>query len=119
MKRTSALLCLSLLGCLVLPAQDYSWWNQKHNWDGYTHWTSYLIFSPGFMGPNALPVPEVRKGITDQRAYLELDVDGHFSQGDQTGNLFTQLYVPLFSNRAGLEISYYPLEVYKTDTLTR
>jgi len=104
---------------MVSYAQDYSWWNEKHNWDGYTHWTSYLIFSPKYMGPNALPVPEVRKGNLSENRSLELSVDGHFSRGDQTANLFTRLFLPLFSDRIGLEISYIPFEVYRTDTLTR
>lgn len=71
------------------------------------------------MGPNALPVPEVRKGNLPINRSLKLALDGHFSQGDQTGNLFTQLFLPLFSERVGLEISYVPVEIYKTDTITR
>lgn len=105
--------------CSNLHAQDYSWWNQKHHWDGYTSWTSYMIVSPAFMGPNALPVPEVQKGILLKERSFELGLDGHYSQGDQTGNLFTELFFPLFSDRVGMGISYVPVEIYRTDTITR
>ena len=112
-------LSLSLLFSFLLYAQDYDWWNQKHNWDGYTSWTEYLIISPAYMGPNALPVPEVKKGILPKSRSLELGIEGHFNKGDQTGNLYTELFFPLFSQRVGLGISYVPLEMYKTDTITR
>ncbi|MCK4747764.1 MAG: hypothetical protein KAT15_12030 [Bacteroidales bacterium] len=102
-----------------IGAQDNSWWNEKHQWDGVTPWNSYLIVSPAFMGPNALPVPEVQKGILPGKRSFELGMDGHYSKGDRTGNLFTELFFPLFSERAGLAISYVPLEYYQTDTLTR
>lgn len=116
--RFSVILLLLLTGH-ILQAQDYSWWNSKHNWDGYTPWSDYLIMSPGFMGPNALPVPEVRKGKLPKERSFELAMDGHYSKGDQTANLFAELFFPLFSDRVGLGINYVPVEIYKTDTLTR
>lgn len=108
-----------LLAGFLLAAQDYSWWNEKHNWDGVTSWTQYLIISPAYMGPNALPVPEVKKGILPKDRSFELGVDGHFGSGDRTWNLFSELFFPLFSDRVGLGISYVPFEFYETDTLTR
>jgi hypothetical protein len=115
------LLCYMLL---LIPisghcAEDYSWWNRIHEWDGVTSWTNYMIVSPAYMGPNALPVPEIHKGRMPGTRFLELGFDGHYSKGDQTGNLYSELFLPLFSRRAGLGISYIPVEFYKTDTLTR
>jgi len=112
-------LSLSLLFSSLLHAQDYDWWNQKHNWDGVTSWTDYLIISPAYLGPNALPVPEIKKGILPKNRSLELGMDGHFNKGDQTGNLYSELFFPLFSQRVGLGISYVPLEMYRTDTIIR
>ncbi len=110
---------MALLFTNLLLGQDYFWWNQVHNWDGVTSWSNYLIVSPAFMGPNALPVPEVKKGILPKNRSLEIGLDGHYSQGDQTGNLFSELFFPLFSNRVGLGVSHIPVEIYKTDTKTR
>lgn len=108
-----------LVSGFVLQAQDYSWWNQKHNWDGQTHWSDYMILSSAYLGPNALPVPEISKGVLPKPRSVELAVDGHYSRGDQTGNLFTEIFFPFFSDRAGMSISCVPLEFYKTDTITR
>lgn len=116
--RSLYIILLALLGS-PLQAQDFSWWNQIHNWDGITPWTSYLIVSPGFMGPNALPVPEIRKGHLTKVRSFELALEGHYNKGDQAGDLFAELFFPLFSQRAGFAISWVPVEVYKTDTVTR
>jgi len=103
----------------LIAGQDYQWWNRKHRWDGTTPWNQYLIPSPAYMGPNALPVPEVRNGGLPLEGFFELGLDGHFSNGDRTGNGYTRLFVPLFSPRVGLSVSFIPLEVYRTDTMTR
>ncbi len=110
---------LILLTGKGISAQDYHWWNQRHQWDGTTPWSQYLILSPEYMGPNALPVPEIRDGAPPTGLSLEAGPEVHLSKGDLTGDLFTRIYVPLFSDRAGIELSYIPLEIYRTDTLTR
>ncbi len=117
-------LLLSLSMALViwgfrLSAQDYSWWNNKHNWDGITPWSSYLVYSPSYLGPNALPVPKIQNGRPPGHSSLEIGMDGHYSKGDKTANLFTGLFFPLFSKRVGLGLTYVPVEMYRTDTITR
>ena len=103
----------------LLTGQDHEWWNQKHRWDGTTPWNQYIIPGSAYMGPNALPVPDVRSGVLPREGFFELGLDGHFGTGDLTGNGHTRFFVPLFSPRAGLSVSFVPLEVYRTDTLTR
>jgi hypothetical protein len=100
-------------------SQDYRWWNNKHNWDGVTHWSKYMILSPGYLGPNALPVPEVEEGKLDEKAMLELAFDAHFSRGDNTQDIYTMFYTPLFTDRAGLAVSMVPVEHFRMDTITR
>ncbi len=99
--------------------EDFTWWNQKHQWDGITSWQYYLIISPGFFGPNALPVPELQPGLIDSTYTLEAGLAAHFSAGDNTQNLTTELFLPLFSDRVGLRLALVPLEWYRMDTLTR
>jgi len=100
-------------------SQEYEWWNQKHNWDGVTPWHNYMIVSPGFMGPNALPVPVVKNGELPENSNFKIGLEQHMSHGDLTANLFTELYLNLFSHRVGLNIQFVPVEYYKMDTLTR
>lgn len=98
--------------------QDFSWWNNTHQWDGVTHWSKYMIISPKYMGPNALPIPDVEKGIIYNDIELEAAVETHFSKGDNTQNLFTSLYYPASKNVA-MRLYVVPLEHFKMDTVTR
>jgi len=102
-------------------AQDdnYEWWNKKHNWDGVTNWAKYLTYSPAYLGPNALPVPEIRNALIQKRVSLETRADLHFSTGDNTQNLFLKLIYPFWDGRLGLEIYAVPIEHFKMDTITR
>ncbi len=110
---------LFLFISILCYPQDYNWWNVKHNWDGITNWSKYIIISPALMGPNALPVPNSKDGSLSHKTTLEVSLDNHFSHGDFTNNLYTELYMPLFSDRVGLNISIVPIEYYKIDTITR
>jgi len=103
----------------VLLSQDFSWWNQKHNYDGTKEWADYIIIAPGYMGPNALPVPDGRNGILRNSANLEISYENHFSRGDKTKNIYTEIYTPLYSDRVALQINIVPVEFYKMDTITR
>ncbi len=107
------------LHALFCFSQDFTWWNAKHNWDGVTHWHKYITISPGLMGPNALPVPKIKNGLLQEKSNFKFAAESHLSKGDKTANLFTELYIPLFTKRVGLNIQAVPLEYYNMDTLTR
>ncbi|WP_116107289.1 hypothetical protein [Lewinella sp. IMCC34191] len=109
------------LVCLpaILSTQDYGWWNDTHDWDGVSPWRSYLTLASAYMGPNALPVPEIRNGRITQGTELRVAGDAHFGDGDDTQNLYLQGHVPLFSDRVGLHLQYVPLEHYRMSAATR
>lgn len=100
-------------------AQGYGWWNTIHQWDGTTPWQQYITVSPAFMGPNALPVPEIKNGTAPGKTYFDFAADYHYSKGDKTVNLFNRLYIPFCNGKVGFEISLVPIEFYKMDTITR
>ncbi|MFB1022134.1 MAG: hypothetical protein QMC40_05165, partial [Vicingaceae bacterium] len=99
--------------------EEFNWWGEKHNWDGFRHWTAYTKLTSKFMGPNALPVPDSKKGILPNQTTLKLAGEGHFSDGDNTQNLFSSFYLPMFSERIGLQLEMVPIEFYKMDDKTR
>ena len=103
----------------LLAQQDYDWWNTLHDWDGTSPWRSYLTLSPAFMGPNALPVPELQNGRLREGAVLQTAGEAHFGEGDRTQNGYLDLYLPLFSDRVSLRAQYVPLEHYRMSTATR
>jgi len=108
-----------ITNCNLLKAQDYTWWNNVHHWDGITPWSRYIIMSPGYMGPNALPVPEIETGEIDNRTKLEFGAASHTITGDQTENLFVNFSYTLAKDFAALKFMYIPVEHYQMDTLIR
>lgn len=112
--------CVMLILNQNVNAQgNYAWWNQVHNWDGITHWSQYITYSPSFMGPNSIPVPEMKKGFLTNKLRFENGLEGHWSKGDNTYNLFQKLSVPIVKDRVTLESWIVPIEYYKTDSATR
>lgn len=103
---------------LFSQGQSYHWWNVKHGWDGVSSWTLYITHEPGTMGPNALPVPELKEGMIDLLGSFEFDLEGHYNTGDQTQNIFTKLNLPV-SDRVSMQMWWVPYEQYQTDTIVR
>ena len=103
----------------VAQEVDFTWWNNIHNWDGVRHWTAYTKLTSKYMGPNALPVPDSKKGILPEQTQLKMAGEGNFSDGDNTQNLFSSFYLPLFSNHVGFQLEMVPIEFYKMDNATR
>lgn len=97
----------------------YDWWEAKHNWDGVTPWQNYLTISPAFMGPNALPVPELDMAYISHEFSFTARGDFYFGKGDQTQNVFTRIYLPLAKAFAAAEVFYVPFEWYKLNAATR
>lgn len=104
---------------LLLSQSNFNWWNQKHNWDGTTHWVKYLIMSPEYLGPNALPIPEFHGREIPNRHAISMGTEAHISSGDKTANLYCSYTLPLFTEKASIQFEYRPLEIYRTDTITR
>lgn len=126
MKVFSPLLLLLLgLGSLPLLSQTqydpkWVWWcdNVDCN-NGGQHWSRYIITSPAYMGPNALPVPEVTTGMINNQITWEMTGMAHFSEGDNTQNLFTELKINLAPDIVSLTFSYYPVERFVLTPETR
>ena len=61
--------------------------------------------APGFFGPNALPIPDMSDGRTQEYLSIELAADGYFGyKGDRTADLFARVHVPLFTRWANLSL---------------
>lgn len=100
---------LILLFFLSIPlfsfSEDYQWWNLKHGWEpGMPGWRNWIRMSPGYLGPNALPVPEVKKGVIQPGANLEFGLDLHFRTGDPTRDIFAKYYRAFAGNKIAVEL---------------
>ena len=101
---------------LSIAAQDFSWWNDIHQWDGTTHWSSYLIISPDFMGPNAFPIPFAERKNTQNE--VDLNFNKHFNPGEKNWDFLTRFSYPL-GEKASLRLSMNPIEYFEMDSSIR
>lgn len=119
MKR-AILLILCIITFLSTSGEDYTWWNKIHGWEpGMPGWRSYLHISPGYMGPNALPVPEVKKGIVQAGNNVEFGMDFHFMKGDPTQDFFAKYYRSFAENKIAIELYWVVVEHYAMSTAIR
>ena len=109
------------LGCssVLLAQEDYTWWNTTHDWNGVTPWPDYMKFTAGYMGPNALPVPEVAQGYIDSLARFEVGPRSHWSTGDDTQDLYLRYLHPFAGGRVAVGLDWMAYEHYRMDTVTR
>lgn len=84
---------------------DYGWWNELHDWEvGDPGWRNMMKITPGYLGPNALPVPEVKKGIIEKKTEIALTASNHFHWGDPTRDISGKIFIPFAKNKIAVEM---------------
>lgn len=92
---------------------DWSWWNDRHGWEvGDPGWRTFMIISPGYLGPNALPVPDVKRGFLTGETEFELTASNHFHSDDPTQDLSGRIYIPFAGSRIAVEMYGVLFEYY-------
>lgn len=98
------LLCINTIHAQD-PNEDYGWWNELHGWEtGDPGWRNWIKISPGYLGPNALPVPEVKRGFLEGNTEFEITASNHFHQGDPTQDISGRVYIPFAKNKIAVEM---------------
>lgn len=95
-------------------SQGHDWWANNVDWDGSSHWSTYIISSPRFLGPNALPIPIQNNGVLLKNSQLELAANAHFADGDQTYNPKLSLDYVLVPEKVAFQLSWVPIEYFQT-----
>jgi len=122
---TLVALIIFLFNCQLVLGQggtNWAWWYANVGQSPTTahdNWVDYIKFTPGMMGPNALPVPDVKKGKVSNDFSLELGAQAHFGNGDKTQNIWTNLNVNLAKDRVSLIIYAVPEEHFNISDKTR
>lgn len=88
------------------------WWEQVNNWDGVTPWESYIILSPAYLGPGALPVPESGKGLVPDELLIEIRPGFSWMKGDNTWDVFLRSRIPVVKKIVSLDFYGVPFEHY-------
>lgn len=96
-----------------LPAQSYDWWYDLHDLDpDNNYWKRMMIISPGYLGPNALPVPEITKGVLRLDSYFAFTASHHFHTGDPTSDISGKAYFPFANGKIAFELQGVIIEKY-------
>lgn len=103
---------------LAVQAQDY-WLQEPPPYASSSVHEKYIITMPGYMGPNALPVPEIKKGLVEEAGFLQLSTEYHLGDGDRTFNTFAKAYLPLVHRRVAIELYGVPYEYFRLQEQTR
>ena len=116
--RYTSLFLLILLGLAasLFGQNKYIPDNPYTQWDGVTHRSRYMILSPAYLGPNALPVPDLHQGRIPDRVNWTGLVEFYLGEGDLTYDAMTHFVIPLADSRVGLEFKYVPFEYYRMDS---
>jgi hypothetical protein len=116
---TTLILCVISLSTYS-QSDDYEWWNQIHGWQpGMKGWKMFLIHSPKYLGPNALPVPELKIAKIPEKSEFEISADFHFKNGDPTQDLWGRCLIPFANSRIALELYGVAVEKYQMSEAIR
>lgn len=96
--------------------QTFERWAQVVNWDGFSHWSRYMITQPGFQGPNSLPVPRIGNGSADSSFTVGVTGNLHFSKGDNTQNLTVYANYSVVKELVSIDLVWVPYEKYTMST---
>jgi len=101
-------------------AQDnYAWWNKQHQWDGKTPQLNYIKRTPDFLGPNALPVPDLNDTKINYRTYIYSGARYQFDKSEKVFNPEIGIYFPIQKNRIAFSFCSRLFEFYETDSVLR
>ncbi len=89
---------------------EFDNWNRISKWDQKSAWEHYIIKTPGFMGPNALPIPYLRD-FDYQNIQIKAFGEAHFSNSEYTLNPYLDISLP-FSRLFRINLVYRPMEYY-------
>lgn len=106
-------LCLSI-SIRLFSQQNYNNWTCEECTQRPSQWYKCLVIAPGYMGPNALPVPEIQTALVRNRLELEVTSENYFGKWDNTHNLFVKAYIPIAKGKVAVEMYGVPLEYYRS-----
>jgi hypothetical protein len=116
-KNFAGWICMSIL---VLNLSNF-WSNCPVYSNSFTNcdWSDSIIMSPRYMGPNALPVPDIRAGKINDRWEVTTRIGYRFLKYDNTVDLFAKINIPVVKKIVSLEFYSTIVEYFYMDTILR
>lgn len=115
------MIALFLTPFLVSGQSYWDWWNNLHDYPNAAGPVRkrYINLSPGYMGPNALPVLRLMNGSYDENLWLDVQGAWHGGNGDKTENIFIRMNIPVAKDRVNLYFFLNPYEKWETNAQVR
>jgi len=85
---------------------------------GKQHFSKYMIISPGYLGPQALPVPRLVNGINPERTQMGMEYEYFNGDHEQTHDVLMLFRIPISNGKVAVEFIYAPYEFYRMDSVT-
>ncbi len=99
---------------------DWEWWNALHGWEpGMPSWRMWLTISPGYLGPNALPVPKMKNGLIKEKGETQISTNLHFREGDNTQDISGYFMLPFAQSKIAFEVYGVIVEKYRMSNQVR
>ncbi|MFN5208913.1 MAG: hypothetical protein ACK5CV_10900 [Bacteroidota bacterium] len=96
----------------------YAWWESRHGIS--SEMAKHLLRRvPAFMGPHALPVPEMFDTKVGYRTFVATGMEYYRGKGEQTINPDITLHFPIQKNRLSLSLRSKLLEWYRMNPTLR
>lgn len=86
--------------------------------DTWGRWKTRIVLTAENLGPNALPVPEIRNGLINPNAYHSLSGNYHFSSFDKTYNPQFKVSLPIADGKVAIEVWSPFYEYFVNDTIS-
>ena len=81
------------------------------------HFSKYLIVSPAYFGPNAIPVPRLFNGQTSKKVRFDMEYEYYFRNGEETHDVYSEVHIPVADGKVSLDFMYVPYEFYSVDSV--
>jgi len=86
--------------------------------DTWGRWKTRVVLTAENLGPNALPVPEIRNGSIYENAYLNLSGYYHYFDFDKTYNPYFKVSLPIAKGRVAIVVWSAFWEYFVNDTIS-
>lgn len=95
-------------------SQSMEKWVEHVKWDGYSHWSKYIIYSSEYMSPNSLPVPDIGNGSIDSTNHIGIESGFHFAPGDKAQHIRFVANHCLYKDLISVQLTWLPIEWYQS-----
>ncbi len=114
--KSESLIIFFVLSFFFFTSNDRLLSQNTSNTEDWGLWRRRIILTSKYLGPNALPVPDIRQGNINPDLFLDLAGFAHFSSYDRSYNPYFRLSLPFAKGNVSIEVWSDLFEYFDTDS---